>query len=926
MRSLPLRLAGLLPLLLVAPACQHAPEPVTVPGAELVAVQVTPVAPSLARGTRLQLVATGLYSNGAVRDLTERVDWVSAAPAVAAVEAAGGLVALAEGTVRVTATHGAISGATTVRVTSATLQRLEVSPSSLALARGTQHALRAIGHFSDFSTQDLTDQVEWVSSQPAIVSVSGEAGAQGTVTAAAIGAARITARRGELSAAASVTVTAATLVRLGLTPAMATLAKGTRQQFVATGVFSDATTQDLTGAATWTSSAPGTAAVIDAGGPKGLVTAVAVGAATITAAVGGATASATVQVTEATVVSLEASPTSLQLPRGVTRSIVVTGTFSDTSTQPLTEDVQWTSADPAIAEVSNEAGNRGEVTPLSEGTTTVTARLGQVTVTIPIEVTPASLVGLAIAPPSPAVPRGLTTQLEAFGTYSDGSSQPLTDRVAWSSSDAAIAPVSSAQGLAGLAWGLELGTVTITARTGALSATATLEVTSALLVSLAVTPAAPSVPKGRDVWLTATGTFSDGSQQDLTSAVAWTSASPLVAEVSNAAGTEGLVTGLDTGVARVTATRGALTAGVEVLVQPAALTSLFLTPEPAAVALGRTLQLTAFGRLSDGSLQNLTGQAAWASSAPAVARVSNNVLPLGLVTSVGEGTTRISATVGAVTGETVFSVTPAELVSLAIAPSTFTLIEGATRQLSVLGTFSDASTRDVTGAVTWTSQNPAVATVSATGLTEGVSPGATTLTASSGGASISASVTVTAQQLLSITVVQTGTAAPIPLGLEASYAATGTYDNGRTRDLTQLATWTSSNPALATPNAGAGKEGTFRTLAQGQLMVRATLAGLTGEAVLVVVPPDIVSFSIAPSTATASVGGTQAFSAQALMTDGSMRTVTDLCDWSSLNPELATLSNVTPPPGLATAVAPGVATVRAECGSGVQTATLTVVP
>ena len=64
---------------------------------------------------------------------------------------------------------------------------------------------------------------------------------------------------------------------------------------------------------------------------------------------------------------LPTSPTSLQLPRGVIRSIVVTGTFSDTSTQPLSEDVQWTSADPTIAEVSNEAGSRGDASRAGQG-------------------------------------------------------------------------------------------------------------------------------------------------------------------------------------------------------------------------------------------------------------------------------------------------------------------------------------------------------------------------------------------------------------------------------------------------------------------------------------------------------------------------------------------------------------------------------
>ena len=48
--------------------------------------------------------------------------------------------------------------------------------------------------------------------------------------------------------------------------------------------------------------------------------------------------------------------------------------------------------------------------------------------------------------------------------------------------------------------------------------------TAATLVSLAVTPVNPSVPKGTSVQLTATGTFSDGSKEDLTNQAFWSSA------------------------------------------------------------------------------------------------------------------------------------------------------------------------------------------------------------------------------------------------------------------------------------------------------------------------------------------------------------------------------------------------------------------
>ena len=68
------------------------------------------------------------------------------------------------------------------------------------------------------------------------------------------------------------------------------------------------------------------------------------------------------------------------------------------------------------------------------------------------------------------------------------------------------------------------------------------------------------------------------------------------------------------------------------------------------------------------------------------------------------------------------------LVSIAITPATTTLATGATLDLNVTPTPGNASN----GNVTWTTSNPARATVNAaTGLVTGVSAGAVTITATS---------------------------------------------------------------------------------------------------------------------------------------------------------------------------------------------------
>lgn len=80
--------------------------------------------------------------------------------------------------------------------------------------------------------------------------------------------------------------------------------------------------------------------------------------------------------------------------------------------------------------------------------------------------------------------------------------------------------------------------------------------TTPTLVSITVTPVNPSIEVGQGGQLTATGTFSDSSTQDITALVSWISSTPSVAIISDAAGTKGAISAVAPGVATLTATLG----------------------------------------------------------------------------------------------------------------------------------------------------------------------------------------------------------------------------------------------------------------------------------------------------------------------------------------------------------------------------------
>src|SRR4030066_406419 len=159
-----------------------------------------------------------------------------------------------------------------------TLVAIEVSPTNPSIALGTTWQFTATGIYSDTTRQDLTASVAWSSSTAA-----GTITAAGLATGASSGTASITASFGGLSGATTLTVTAATLASIEVTPPKPSIALGTTRQFRAVAIFSDTTKQDITASATWSSDNSGIAQIGNAEGSYGLAKSLATGTTTIKA-------------------------------------------------------------------------------------------------------------------------------------------------------------------------------------------------------------------------------------------------------------------------------------------------------------------------------------------------------------------------------------------------------------------------------------------------------------------------------------------------------------------------------------------------------------------------------------------------------------------------------------------------------------------
>jgi hypothetical protein len=179
------------------------------------------------------------------------------------------------------------------------------------------------------------------------------------------------------------------------------------------------------------------------------------------------------------------------------------------------------------------------------------------------------------------------------------------------------------------------------------------------------------------------------------------------------------------------------------------------------------------------------------------------------------------------------------LTSLAVAPTSASLILSNTQQISATGTYDDGSTKDLTGSATWTTSDSTVATVSKGGLVTAASniatpPGTATITAASGTLTATSTITVNTGPLTSITI---NTTTPNPsAGQTVVFTAMGTFSGSSTQqDVTSLVSWTSNNTTVIATIAG-GTGAVSSTATSGSTTnVTATLSGITSNVLTITV-------------------------------------------------------------------------------------------
>lgn len=318
-------------------------------------------------------------------------------------------------------------------------------------------------------------------------------------------------------------------------------------------------------------------------------------------------------------------------------------TYTDSSTQDITDNVIWALSNDLIASIDPE---QGKITATKPGASQLVAHWRNNNIksnTAKITVSKATLDSLHITPLSQEIIVNNTGKFEALGMYSDNSAQDLTDFVDWSSSDP-----NSATILQGEVLGFEEGTVQISASYNDLKAAqnvkaekATLKIIADTFIKITVIPEFKTMAKGTTQQFNATATYGIQGDIDITkdNDTSWYSESENLTIDENA-----LATAINKEKdIKVSAVKEGKKGTVQVNITSETIETLtidtFIPEHTKNLTTGSQLELQAIATMTDETEQDVSSLTNWSESSGS----AHLTLRGAVITAQAPGTTEISA-------------------------------------------------------------------------------------------------------------------------------------------------------------------------------------------------------------------------------------------------------------------------------------------
>lgn len=918
-------------LLSVRADTANASTTVTVTNIPVASVTLAPPTASLQLGQSVAVTATARDGSGNV--LTGRpVTWSSSNVAVATINSsatgnANTITAVGTGSATIGATIGGVQGVSTINVSSVPIATITVAPSPATVVERQSVQLTATAF--DASNNVLSGRtLVWSSSNNAIASVS----QSGVVTAVVPGSVTISASApgqgvggsNPTPGTSAVTVTFAPVASVVSSPSTATISVGQTTNLTATLFDGAAVPQTLTTSGrtvSWRSLNTSIATV----SASGVVTGVATSATPVGIEVSASSPGQGTPALDTSFVSVTNIPVDrVVITPGPSATVHVGGTYArtftaqafDASNNPLTgRPILWTSDALGVATVTSTGGL---VTGIAVGNADITATISGVSAStaVTVDLVPigsASTVALSAAQADSVVP-GNTRTFTATPRDSAGnviSGAALGGRTpAWSLASGATFASIAPSGASATVTPNSPGSVTVEADYGTAKPTAGLRILTPVN-NILLTVAADSFFVGASTALVATARDASGSTINGRT-INLTSSAPGTASIGTGTGTGSINTTLAGVAAPGGRAQVTISANVPLDGQSNSTTVRVLAPvatitvsAPAdSIFVNGNVQATAV--LKDGSGNTLTGRPiAWSTGNALIATAAQS----GVITGVAAGSTPIHADAEGKQGsKTLLVQEPVSSVSIS-APDSSIFVS---QSLSTTVTLLDRLNNTLTGRlITYTSSQPSVATINASGAISTVGPGTTTITATSEGKSASFTLTTALIPVATVTV----SASPPPNvypGPNSRFGATVVARdsvNGVLSLANRTIAWSSNAPTVVsvTPGTTPGTA-TLTALSVGSAVITALVDGVAPMAPIsiTVQKVPVASVSISPTSASLQVASTQQFTATPRDSTGAAlagRTIV----FSSSNAK-ATVDPVT---GLATAADSGAVNIIA---------------
>lgn len=515
---------------------------------------------------------------------------------------------------------------------------------------------------------------------------------------------------------------------------------------------------------------------------------------------------------------------------------------------------------------------------------------------------------IQVSTPSLQMMVGSRQNVSLHALYSDGTIQNLMGFVPITSTDLGVITLASATQVEAV----NAGQAQIHAEFLGLQSSVPLQAIAGNLTSLSIQPFGLNLSVGEVRALSVTGIYDTGFTQNLTPQVSWSIANPTVASLS----ASGRLEALQAGTSTISASFGAITQSIGLVVNSATLQSLQLSPVLFVGAAGSARQYSLMGIYSDGKSRDLTNLISL--SAVPSQTVSLSPAQPGWVQFLSAGTVTLSAAVGGLQAQSVAQISGASLSTISLSPQAVTIASGFSVRATATGYYTDGSSLDITDNVVWTSSAPSVAQVSSTGdtkgLVTGISAGASVITASLSGRLATFQTVVSNASLTSLRTEPEEIL--ISKGINVPFRAYGTFSDGAELDVTSFALWSSSNSTIAVMSNGDSDKGLMNNVYSGTatqfLTVRASLSGLSASADVIVTPATLSALRLDPIDVTMSALSSLQLRAIGNFSDGASEDLTKIVTWTTSDVNRAGVENTFREAGRLSALQEGSVTVSAS--------------